>query len=172
MEINENLPARKTWRNPRKLVREKEKRIAWLPLRGSSGKWCEGILKSQKFSFWRMESRWANLTDLTDQRKPKHQSLHRGKALRSKFIQARRLQKRQEVRGPQRPGCEQGWKQSWLEVSPLRYTKAGSWVRQALILAHQAYKHATIKQKGFWAGCPEWGRWGVYGKSLYLPPNF
>ena len=49
--------------------------------------------------FWRMESRWANLTDLTDQRKPKCQSLHRGKALRSKFIQARRLQKRQEVRG-------------------------------------------------------------------------
>ena len=45
-----------------------------------------------------MESRWANLTDLTDQRKLKRQRLHRGKALRSKFVQARRLQKRQEVR--------------------------------------------------------------------------
>lgn len=37
VEIKEKLPDRRTWKRPRKLAKEKEKRTAWLPLRESRG---------------------------------------------------------------------------------------------------------------------------------------
>ena len=61
---------------------------------------ADGILKNGK--------QMANLTDLTDQRKPKHQSLHRGNALRSKSFRLEDSKKDKKLGGPQRPGCEQG----------------------------------------------------------------
>lgn len=43
------------------------------------------------------KNRWSNLTDLTDQGKPKCQGLHRGTAFSSKLTQARRPLKRPGV---------------------------------------------------------------------------